>query len=584
MSGASKRGKGTFRAALAVSVVACAFSCVVAMLMVFNLFAVRSAWQDGLPALERMRQQAYKTPENVEAREQIRDGDLLVRRTYFEGQGALRYGAYLLLGGLVLALGSLKVVSRLSKAPADPSQYPPVEDAQEAARTARFLLASTGVALLVGALALGAAARRPPGGASAALPSSVKAQGGVARTRAKGPVAEADTWSGFRGPAGLGVSSLGHLPSSWDVKTGAGVAWQVPLPLPGASSPVIWANKVFVTGATAERHAVYAFDIERGTMLWEVEVPAERGAAGQPLQVSQDTGHAAPTPVTDGVNVYAAFANGDVAAVDVCSQLKWTAHLGTPVNRYGFSSSPVLHEDMVIVQFDNAHRNGDPSELIGLDKTTGKVIWRVGRPVADSWATPLLVQAAAGPQLVTVANDWIIAHDPGTGALIWQVKCQGTDTAPSAVFARDLVIVPVTSDQIYAIKPQGKGDVSASAVAWTTDEGVSDVPSPVSYGDHVFLLHSGGMLTCLDARTGKKVWEQDLEGPFYASPVIAGDQLYVVTRAGDVIVLRAGPAFQELGRGHLGEPSDAMPAFAPGRIVLRGQHKLFGIGQAAHGG
>jgi outer membrane protein assembly factor BamB len=190
-----------------------------------------------------------------------------------------------------------------------------------------------------------------------------------------------------------------------------------------------------------------------------------------------------------------------------------------------------------------------------------------------------MIDAGTGSQLITAANEWIIAYDPNTGAEIWKVGCKGSDSAPSPLFAGGLVIVPVTHDQIYAIRPDGRGDVSQNGVAWKSAEGVSDVPSPVSVGDLVFFLQSGGTLTCCDVRSGKKVWEAELAEQFYASPVIAGDRLYLVSRGGEVFILRAGPEHEELARASLGEPSDCTPAFAPGCIVMRGASNLFCIGK-----
>lgn len=565
--------------ACATAVTACAFSVLLSILMVSSLFGVRAASPLDRPEIDRLRAELQAHPTNIVAQDQIRNCDLAARRAYFGGLASLRTGGYLLLGGLVVALLSLKAVAACRRRRPDPRQYPPPEDTLAAAAAMRFTLAATFLALLAGAVALGLKARlgaetssSPAVGQRAVRPGPA-AQPGADR-RAAGLEARGN-WPGFRGPSGSGVGPYTNLPAAWDGPSGAGIKWKVPVPLPGRSSPVVWGNRVFLTGATREKREVYCFDIATGALLWQA--PVDSGV-GEAIDVNEDTGYAAPTPVVDGTNVYAIFANGDVAALGFCAEKRWTVNLGKPVNQYGFASSPAIGQDMIFIQFDNNVERGGFSELIALDKVTGKEVWKVDRTVADSWASPIVIEPGAGPQLLTAANEWIIAYQPGSGEEIWKVGCKGSDSVPSPLFAGGLVIVPVANDQVYAIKPDGKGDVSQAGVAWTFSENVSDVPSPVSNGELVYLLFSSGKLTCCDVKSGKKVWEQDIAESFFASPVMAGDRLFLVARSGAIFILKAGPKYEELGRASLGEPSDSTPALAPGLIIMRGASNLFCIG------
>lgn len=554
-------------AAGAAALVACAFSVLLSILMVSSLFDARTASPLARPEMDQWRAALQANPANAAARDALRSFDLAARKTYFGSLAAQRAGAWLLLGAVAVALLGFRIAAAARRRLPDPRSYPRDEDPFEAARLVRFTLAATGLALFAWAAALGLQAR-----SSAAAAARHAGQEGE---RPAVLPSGAAFWPGFRGPSGNGACAFTNLPVAWDVKAGRNIRWKAAIPLPGRSSPVIWGNRVFLTGATKDKREVYCYDLAAGTLLWRAGVDS---GACRAVEVLEDTGFAAPTPVLDGTNVYAVFANGDAAAIDFCSEPRWTVNLGPPVNSYGFASSPVAYKDKIIIQFDNNPDKGGVSELVALDKTSGRALWKTPRPVTDSWPTPIIIATPAGPRLVTAANERIGAYDPEMGAEIWNVACQGSDSSPSPLFAEGLIIVPVTHDKVYAIRPGGRGDVSQSAVAWTSADGASDVPSPVAAGGLVFLLQSAGTLTCCGAADGKKVWEAELEKYFYASPVVAGAHLYLVSREGEVLVLKVGPRYEEVARASLGEPSDCTPAFAPDCIVMRGASNLFCIG------
>lgn len=591
-----------YRFVYALAAVSCAFCLLVGILMVSNLLTLRTASPLNLGELSQLQSSLKATPTDEALKDKIRDLDFVARSFYFGGLASFRTGTYLLLGGVIVALTNLGILMRLRRRQPDPREFPPLPDPSDSASTVRWITGGTAIVLtmvslvwglrLSGAYSAGWATKagtlRPtniPDGSQGrakrpAEPGLINGSPGAVITNAPDlfETEAATNWPGFRGRSGSGVSAYTNIPSAWDGTSGKGILWKAPLPLPGMSSPVAWGNKVFLTGASSEKREVYCYDIMTGTLLWQMGVSSTSGVAKASPEVNQDTGFAASTPVTDGIFVYSIFANGDVAGMDHCSLTRWTADLGLPINRYGYASSLAIYKNLILVQFDNQTDKGGISQLIALDTATGKRVWTTPRPVADAWPSPVIIQTTNGPQLITAANEWIIAYNPASGAELWRVKVSGTDSSASPIFAGGLVLVSIASDNVYAIRPDGRGDVTATHVVWKSDSGIGDVASPVSNGELMFSVNASGALTCLEVASGKVVWEQSLDGEFYASPGLAGDRLYLVARSGQAFILKAGRKYEEISRANLGEPSDGSPVFMNGKILIRGIKHLFCIG------
>ncbi|MEI6563856.1 MAG: PQQ-binding-like beta-propeller repeat protein [bacterium] len=570
-----------YRITFTISSVACAFSLLVGILMATNLLTIRTASPLNLTELTQLQTSLKANPADEAIQNKIRDLDHVARSFYFGGMNSLRTGSFLLLGGVVVALITLRIATTLRRRTPNPREFPALPDPIDSAATTRWVTGGIATGLTVCALVLGLRLDETP------RPTGIPElpQGGAKRLAEPSPANVLDpfedeavtNWPSFRGRTGSGVSVSTNLPIAWDGPSGRGILWKTPAPLPGLSSPVAWGNKVFLTGASADKREVYCYDIATGTLLWQMGVTVTSSVAKASPEVNQDTGYAASTPVTDGIFVYSIFANGDVAAIDHCSQTRWTTDLGLPINRYGYASSLALYKNLILIQFDNDPDKGGVSQVIALDTTTGKLAWTTPRPVADAWPSPILVETAQGAQLVTAANEWIIAYDPVKGTELWKVKVGGTDSASSPILAGGLVLASVAGDKIYAIRPDGHGDVTKTHVVWQSDTGISDVASPVSDGKLAFSVNTSGSLTCLEVATGKVVWDHSLEGEFYASPGLAGDKLYLVARSGHVFILKVGRQYEEIGKANLGEPSDGSPVFINGKILIRGIKNLFCI-------
>jgi outer membrane protein assembly factor BamB len=380
-------------------------------------------------------------------------------------------------------------------------------------------------------------------------------------------------WPGFRGPCGSAVSPDTNTAVSWNIPGGTGLLWKADLPLPGAGSPIIWGDRVYLSGADTGGHgAVFAYDAKTGKLLWRGDVPL----TGEPRIFDEHTTFAAPTPVTDGKRVYAVFATGAIAAFNIDGTPAWKADLGVPDLQYGYASSPVLHNNLLIVQFDQEAEG--LAELVAFEAQTGKVAWRSKRSMGGSWCSPIIAETAKGPQLVVVSCGGVAAYEPAAGSVIWTVKRESSDVVCTPVFTKGLVVATLGSSGTLAVRPDGRGDVTATHVAWENGEAGSDVASAVAFGDWVFV--PGYALMALNAATGKKEAELELNGTIYASPIVAGGKLYLVDRDGAVTIARADKTLGVLGKPAIGEPVDATPAVANGCIFVRTHKRLICIKSA----
>jgi outer membrane protein assembly factor BamB len=350
----------------------------------------------------------------------------------------------------------------------------------------------------------------------------------------------------------------------------------------GPNSPVIWENRVFLTGASSKKREVYCYDSITGKMLWQKAMPDIPNVHPGDLTVSEDTGgYSVSTGATDGRRFYVMFANGDVGALDFDGNVLWTVSLGTPENSYGHSTSLDTFQDRVLVLFDQAEAKSAKSRLLCLDGATGKKVWESEpRPVGQTWGTPILVKTPEREQIITCGNPWVVSYNPTNGLEIWRAKALYGEVTPSPISANGMVYVAMDGEALSAWKTDGAGDVTKTHKAWSFDEGLPDICTPLCDGQRIYMLNSSGTLTVVDVVTGKKLYEQEFDFPYKASPSAAGDKIYLCGDKGMVVVFEAGAKYKEIARSDMGEELLASPAFADGRIYIRGKQNLFCLGKA----
>jgi outer membrane protein assembly factor BamB len=387
-------------------------------------------------------------------------------------------------------------------------------------------------------------------------------------------------WPRFRGWDGAGIVEAQVL-TNWDIETGEGILWKTEVPLPGNSSPVVWEDRVFLTGADEQTREVFCFDAHSGDLLWRQPVPGTAESTAEVPKLMEATGYAAPTAATDGRRVYAIFANGDLGAFDFQGRLRWARSLGIPKNAYGHASSLALFQDRLIVQLDQGIRDEKLSRLLALDTATGDTVWEVMREVPNSWSSPIVIHVDGQPQIITATDPWVIANSPADGSEIWRANYLRGDIGPSPVFAGGMVFAANEFPGLVAIRADGRGDVTETHVAWEADLGAPDTASPLATDELVFLLASYGILTCYDARQGgDPLWEAEFDCSFVSSPTLIGDLVFLFGNEGEVYILRAtADEGRVVAENHLGEPCVTSPAVVNGRILIRGKEHLICIGQ-----
>ena len=422
----------------------------------------------------------------------------------------------------------------------------------------------------------------------------------------KGPATAADDakWPQWRGPGGRAVGT-GAYPEAWSPIER--VAWKTAIPGRGHSSPVVWGDRIFLTtsiegeeipGRTAPDHLgfdfkpgylhpdsvgvdhaytlkVLAVDARDGRIVWE------RTVHDGPVHDNRHrkNTYASATVATDGTRVYASFESEGLYAFDVDGTLQWNVSFGGMAKAgLGPGTSPILYEGLLILQADL--EMGAGSSIVALDAATGTEAWRTSRTSRRSWATPVLVDAGSRTELVASGADAVVAYDPRTGRELWRTDGTRSHPIPSVVFGHGLAFATAGSSAKVALAIR-LGDVAeAERIAWRYNKGTAYVPSPLAYGDYLYLMTDAGIVTCLDARTGALVYEGGrvpVPATFTASPVAWGDRILLMSEDGDTFVVRAGPTHEILRTNSIGEPVYASPALAGGTIYIRGERHLFAI-------
>jgi outer membrane protein assembly factor BamB len=579
------------------------FSFIVSLLLIANYIQLNRIDPINTKTINLLVERLNQNPDDVELRNQIRELDLLARKAYFTSQWQVRTGAYLLLISILIIVISFQIINSAKK------KIPLVAEAKspdfiDSQIITRKWVAISGISLVAVALVfaflshnqLGNSLMVAADGKSDSLltqqavasqnqdsskfdkkepnqlTDSSKTDIDTAKVLSEFPTYEETikNFPSFRGPGGNGIAYQKNIPTSWNGSSGKNIKWKFTIPLPGFNSPVIWEDKVFVSGADASKREVYCIDRNTGKLLWKVPVTNISGSPASAPKVTNDTGHAAPTMTTDGRKVFAIFANGDIIAIDMEGNKLWAKNLGVPANHYGHSSSLLLVKNMVIVQYDQ--KNGP--KVMALSSKTGQQVWSTSRDVKISWASPVVAYTGKQNEIILSADPYVAGYNPFTGKENWRIDCIFGEVGASVAYADGIVFAQNEYARLVAIKLGEKPEI-----LWEDTEYLSDIPSPVATKNFLFQVTSYGAVACYEAKTGKKLWEKEFGAGFYSSPMLVEGKIYLIDKKGVTHIFSASGSYSSIAESALGENVFATPAFADGQIIIRGEKNLYCIGK-----
>jgi outer membrane protein assembly factor BamB/protein tyrosine phosphatase (PTP) superfamily phosphohydrolase (DUF442 family) len=455
-----------------------------------------------------------------------------------------------------------------------------------------------------------------PAGAAATKPERNFVRTSSARPPSRpSPAKAAGSWPSFRGPNASGVADGQNLPEEWNAKTGQNILWRTAIPGLAHSSPIVWGNRIYVTSAVSSdpkatfrpglygdgdaskdrsthKWMLYALDKRSGKIVWE-----RVAVSGEPREKRHiKATYANSTPATDGRIVVAWFGSQGVYAYDVNGKFLWKVDFGridlgaydVPTVEWGSASSPIIWKDLVILQCDTQ----TDSFIIALNAATGETVWKTDRDEIPSWGTPTVATTSKGEELIANASNFIRGYDPRTGKELWRLGKSSKITAPTPIFADDILVVASgrgPERPIFVVKAGARGDLtlpdgktSSDAIIWSRTGRGSYMPTPLIYKGILYVLANNGTFDAYNLKTGDEIYRQRLPqvgNGFSASPVAADGKIYLPNEDGEILVIAAGEKFAHLKTNSMGELLMATPALSEGVMYIRTAQSLFAVGQ-----
>ena len=598
------------------------FSFIICVLIIVNYAQINRLDPINTEVINKLVERLNQNPEDNELREQIREMDLLARKAYFTNQWQIRTGGYMLLIGIaIVIIGFQVIITNRKKNPQFSDNGD--KDLLQKQKITRKWVSIGGTLVVIAALASAYLSHKslenrfdvaaigepqeieqqtsstegtfsgstkedvavnPPQDQTQAISDipddsttestitkeEISESSIVTNSSVPVPTSSEDNFTNFRGPGGNGIATQKNIPIDWNGETGENIAWKVAIPLRGFNSPIIWGNKLFISGAKESRREIYCLDRNSGEFLWTAKVENVPESPAKEPEVANYTGHAAPTMATDGNKVFAIFSNGDIVGLDMDGNQVWARNLGAPVNHYGHSSSLMVYKDKIIVQYDQKNLK----RILALSVNTGETVWSKTRDVKISWASPVIVNTGTRMEAILAAEPFVISYDPDTGNELWRADCIAGEVGPSVAYADGIVFSVNDYSKLAAIKI---GDTPE--ILWESEDYLSDIPSPVATNNYLFLATSYGVIVCYDAKNGTILWEHEIDNTINSSPMIVEDNIYLIDKQGIMYIFKVDKEYIPVSQPVLGEKIACTPAFAEGKIYLRGYDHLYCIGK-----
>ncbi len=583
-----------------IAIVSAIFIVTFSIMLITNYFQVRGVTPLQTEVVETLKTINDQNANNPVLQEQIRQLDLMARKAYFVRMDHLMVGVYILLGMLGVFVVCTRLYFARDKNIPD-KEIDPIDEWAIKTQARKYVgWAASGlaaVALVFVVLSSPYLKQSEPSEGEASSEMLAEAQNPDQTTDQLPPmeegsdsltedtvVAVADTTvadtvvaaapqpeiskvthNAFRGNNSNGISSARGLPVKWNLSNGKNIAWKQAIPRKGYNSPVINANKVFFSGADNQARELYCYDLTTGEKLWSLAAANIPGSPAQPPQTTDDTGLAASTVATNGKQVCAIFATGDILCADVDGKQLWAKNLGVPDNHYGYASSLLIFGNSVIVQYDN--RNAP--KVVALDLATGAQRWSKARTEKVTWSSPMIANINGTSQLVLMGNPAITGYNPNNGEQLWRVECMTGEVGSSACSSNGIVFGASEYSKLVAI------NAVDGTVLWEGNDFLPEVSSPVATKDNLYLATSYGVVAAYDAHTGELRKEHELGTEFYSSPILAEGKIYLFSNDGKMHLFSADNEFRLLDSFDTGERTFATPAFTDKTIVVRTDKSIY---------
>jgi outer membrane protein assembly factor BamB len=552
-----------------ISLAAGVFTLVIAITMIFSLIQLKRINPLDNPALLSVKEQFDKDPANADKAEQVRAMDLMARKAYFSSRWQVETGSYLLLAGAIVFVVFQRLIAGNEK-PARSLRPDKPDIIMERRRGRRYLIIAAGLVTVI-AIVSSFIMRSE-------LPETGKSSTGseTSKTSETSVIPEDIDLPGdinypfFRGEGSRGIAGGKGFPTEWNGSEGKNIKWKITVPKPGKSSPVIWGNKLFLTGAEGSKFEIYCIDKNSGKILWTDSGSDFPGSSIVVPESDNEAGMAVPTPALNEKVVCAIFGNGNLVCYDHNGKLKWAKNVGVPQSTYGYSASLVIYDKLLLVQYDSQAK----ITLSGYDLNTGEQKWetlRNGRPVNSS---PVLATFGGEPQLLINGNPNVSSYNPVNGKELWSLPGVSGDVVPALAVNSKMVYAVTDYYKLIALKPGKDG-----SKVWDDNTFTPDVSSPVANNICLFITTGYGDVACYNSETGDTLWTHYFDNPFYASPIICDKKVWMLDRSGIMHIVEAGSKLRIISNSPLGENADCTPAFSEKKIYIRGKVNLYCIAE-----
>jgi len=550
-----------------ISLIAGVFTAVIAIMMIFSLLQLKIMNPLENPTLITLMEQFDRDPDNMDKAEQVRALDLMARKAYFSSRWQVETGAYLLLFGALIFIIFQRLVAGAEKATR--KLYPDKPNiAVERTQNSKYLLISAAAVTFVAIVSSFILKNEIPAPGRKISASSDQAESTNAANAALLTQIGEVNFPFFRGERNNGLAGGSGYPTEWNGKSGKNIKWKIQSPKAGQSSPVIWGNKLFITGVGDGELGVWCIDKNTGEILWEGSGRNFPNSSAADPEVDEETGMAASTPAVNDNFVFAMFGNGNVVCFDHNGTFIWGKNVGVPASTYGYSGSLLIYENILIIQYDSR----DKISMIGLDVATGDTKWETPRTGRSVNTSPALAVFDGVVQIIVNGNPNVTAFDPLTGRELWSMQGVSGDVAVSAAINSTTVYVSSEYFKLLALRP-GR----SARVAWEHNAYTPGLPSPVANEDFLFLAVDYGDIVCYNAQTGELLWEEVFNSHFYSSPILSDGKVWLLDRTGKMYVVEASGAYNLIALNELDESVDTTPAFSESRIYIRGKHNIYCI-------